>query len=370
MVTIGKEFEHGNYQNDQFFDDVPQPSADHIRVAAVSVDGGRTQLRQEDAGVGVHNPSWVETKVGCLQVLESGKHTTDPHPDLPKVFKDKAAVKHLVEGLKGTRKRQDPTPQKVVDAEQQHPSILQQHETSKQDTSYAPHVLKKLVIADIEHAESFGLAVYTKVHAYNLHTLERKAYLGDGDRKLWTMFEDNFRAEEWTPILDFVHAVEYAYDAAKILSATERQCWAIYIDYITHLWQGRPLTVIRRLNKATAELDSCKKNKSKEALSKIDTLKSIARYFQNNFSKMDYPTYRINGLPISSCHVESLIKQFNMRIKSSEKFWNKTSVKGVLKIKSSLLSNDSSWDMFWNNRFDRQLTAKRNYQKSALKLAA
>jgi len=212
--------------------------------------------------------------------------------------------------------------------------------------------------------------VYNKVHGYNLHTLEKKAYLGDGDRKLWTIFEDNFRAEEWTPILDFVHAVEYAYDAAKLLTVSEDQCWAVYIDFITHIWQGRPLTVIRRMNKAIDELDSCKKIKSKDLLNMIKALTTIRNYFKNNFTKMNYPSYRTNGLPISSCHVESLIKQFNMRIKSSAKFWNKTAVKGILKIKSSIFSNDNSWSKFWNNRYDQQLVAKRSYQKSELKMAA
>ncbi|MCX6005328.1 MAG: hypothetical protein NT082_06620 [Chloroflexi bacterium] len=347
MVTIGREFGQVNYQNDNFFDDMPKQDPATIRVAAISVDGGRTQLRQEDAGAGVHNPSWVETKVGCLQVLESCKHTADPHPDLPTIFKNKTSVQCIVEGIKGTRKTQTPVSAlEVIDSDHPQSDSVPQKESNKRDASYAPTVLKKLVIADIDHAESFGLAVYNKVHVCNLHTLERKAYLGDGDRKLWTIFEDNFRAEQWTPILDFVHAVEYAYEGAKLITATEDQCWAKYIDFITLLWQGKSLTVVRRLHKATDELKSSKKNKLKETVDKIDTLTSIANYFQHNISKMDYPTYRTNGLPISSCHVESLIKQFNIRIKSSEKFWNKTSVKGILKIKSSILSNDNSWNMF------------------------
>lgn len=371
MVTVGNEFEQRPYHHEHFFDELPQQEHNTIRVAAISVDGGRTQLRQEDAGAGVHNPSWVETKVGCLQILESSRHTTDPHPDLPRVFKEKAAMKHMVEGLKGTHAPREPVPLEALDTPHQPPGSVRRGEVSSPaPPSYAPKVIKKLVIADIDHAESFGAAVYTKVHGYGLHTFERKAYLSDGDRKLKTIFEDNFRAEQWTPILDFVHAVEYAHEAAQLITVTEEQCWAQYIEFVTLLWQGRPLTVIRRLDKAIVKLDSGKKGTSKEIRDKLDALKSIAAYFRNNHSKMNYPLYRIQGLPISSCHVESLIKQFNMRIKSSEKFWNKTSVKGVLKIKASLLSHDNSWDTFWNDRYDRQVTTKRKYQKSSLKMAA
>ena len=367
LVSIGTEYEQVHYHSDNFFDDLPPQPTDTTRVAAISVDGGRTQLRQEGAGVGVHNPSWAETKVGCLQVLESGTHVTDPHPDLPKVFKDKQSISHMVEGLKGKHAAHPRAPLEVIDPEQPHATHTRTEQTA---TSYAPKVLKKVVIADIDHAESFGSALYHKAHGYNLHTIEKKAYLGDGDRKLWTIFEDNFRAEQWVPILDFVHAVEYAHDAAKLLSASDKQCWAIYIDFVTHLWQGRPLTVIRRLKKAIHKLDSSSITKSASLTTKIKALTAITTYFKNNFNRMDYPNYRINGLPISSCHVESLIKQFNMRIKSSEKFWNKTSVKGVLKIKASIFSNDNSWNSFWNDRYDRQLSTRRTYKKSGLQLAA
>lgn len=80
---------------------------------------------------------------------------------------------------------------------------------------------------------------------------------------------------------------------------------------------------------------------------------------------MNYPEYRKLGLPITSCHVESLIKQFNLRIKSSEKFWNKTVVNGILKIKSSFLSDDNTWEEFWDNRYNEQIYSKRDYIKNA-----
>ena len=80
---------------------------------------------------------------------------------------------------------------------------------------------------------------------------------------------------------------------------------------------------------------------------------------------MDYRSYRKKGLPVSSCHVESLIKQLNIRVKSSDKFWNQSSLKGILKLKASLLSNDNSWQSFWNLRYERQSNSKRTYLKKA-----
>ncbi|OWK35587.1 hypothetical protein FRUB_08150 [Fimbriiglobus ruber] len=38
---------------------------------------------------------------------------------------------------------------------------------------------------------------------------------------------------------------------------------------------------------------------------------------------MNDPAYRAAGRPITSCHVESTIKQINQRVKGTEKLWRK-----------------------------------------------
>ena len=45
-------------------------------------------------------------------------------------------------------------------------------------------------------------------------------------------------------------------------------------------------------------------------------------YFQNNVSRMNYPAYRQQGLPTTSAHMESFVKEMNARVKGTEKFWN------------------------------------------------
>ena len=48
------------------------------------------------------------------------------------------------------------------------------------------------------------------------------------------------------------------------------------------------------------------------------------RYLRNNQSRMDYPRYRRAGLPVTSSLVESLIGEFNARVKGQDKYWNRT----------------------------------------------
>ena len=38
---------------------------------------------------------------------------------------------------------------------------------------------------------------------------------------------------------------------------------------------------------------------------------------------MNYPEYRRLGLPLTSSHIESTIKQIAARVKGSEKFWSR-----------------------------------------------
>lgn len=336
----------------------PEKSEMPIEVASISIDGGRAQIRDEDCGAGAHNPAWLETKVACMQILESKKNTEDPHPELPKIFLDRKSVKHMVEGLKRKSKSV------VSDNKEKNEKAINdlQHQTKETKNEYGPKVVKKYVVATVSEAEPFGILVYNKANQKQLHTAKRKAYLGDGDRKIWTIYEDNFKPDGWLPILDFVHAVEYAWDGAKLSTETESHCWNKYVESITNIWQGRVLAVMRKLDKTTEELEHSNKAKSKNIEDKVEKLKSIRGYFKNNYTKMNYPDYRTKGLPVSSCHVESLIKQFNLRIKSTEKFWNKSTLNGVLKIKSSIFSNDNSWQQFWDNRYESQAASKRSYQ--------
>lgn len=371
-VRISKEFDQqdreytaANWNREWVREEEIEP--DH--VACISIDGGRAQIREENCGPGVHNPSWTETKVACFQIIKSPEFNNDPHPELPKILQDKSSVKNIVEGVKRNdiKKNRDCNNR---DAQEDMDSENNPNKREEESNSGKPEIIKKYVFADIDDAESFGHSVYCKANQFKLYASKRKAFLGDGDRKIWTIFEDNFKADGWIPILDFIHVVEYAFEAARLFTNNEKLCWAKYIEFAVHIWQGRTLNVIRKLDKIIHEMETASKQKHEKLEDKITLLQSIKSYLQNNLSKMNYPLYRKMGLPIFSCHVESLIKQFNLRIKSSEKFWNKSSMKGIIKIKASLLSQDNSYRQFWNNRYDNQIRFKRHYYKSEAKLAA
>ena len=52
----------------------------------------------------------------------------------------------------------------------------------------------------------------------------------------------------------------------------------------------------------------------------------------NASDKLDYPRYRREGLPTTSSLIESQIKEFNARLKGSEKFWCESNAEAMLEL--------------------------------------
>ncbi len=69
---------------------------------------------------------------------------------------------------------------------------------------------------------------------------------------------------------------------------------------------------------------------------------------------MDYPAYRREGLPLTSSHIESTIKQINARIKGSEKFWKQDCGEALLQLRAESLSDSQPLDEFWHAWRDQQ----------------
>jgi hypothetical protein len=74
-------------------------------------------------------------------------------------------------------------------------------------------------------------------------------------------------------------------------------------------------------------------------------------YLRNNLSRMDYPRYRREGLPITSAHMESLVKEIGYRVKGTEKFWNDgPSAESILQIRAAALCDDDRLERHLRNR--------------------
>lgn len=138
--------------------------------------------------------------------------------------------------------------------------------------------------------------------------------------------------------------------------------WQRYVEWITWVWQGRVDRVIAAMAQQQAELGEPDAEEADNSPRKIIAV--ALTYLQNHKDQMRYPEYRQQGLPITSSYVESAVKQFNQRVKGTEKFWQETGAESILQARADYLSDDKPLTAFWKRREDSE-TGQRRYSIAA-----
>ncbi len=133
----------------------------------------------------------------------------------------------------------------------------------------------------------------------------------------WGVWERRF--SNFTPIVDFIHALSYVFQAA-MAGRSFAVGWEAYTDWIHALWAGQVERVIAGLTQRQVDLGVPTAEET-ETSPKMRVAEALT-YLQNQKERMRYGEYRKQGLPITSSHIESTIKQINQRVKGTEKFWS------------------------------------------------
>ena len=86
-------------------------------------------------------------------------------------------------------------------------------------------------------------------------------------------------------------------------------------------------------------------------------------------SRMNDPSYRQAGLPVTSSHIESTVKQINQRMKGSEKFWTESGGEALLQLRADQLCDTAPMQAFWVQRVQRA-SGTRTYARRTTSAAA
>jgi hypothetical protein len=286
-----------------------------IALAAVACDGGRMQTRLANAGPGVHDAHWRETKNAGFFRMRTRSHAVDPHPALPRCFAHREHMSHLLDG--------------VPEADQ---TLVALPASNASSEDWRPEVLFRTCLSSLCDSESFGPMMAAEADSRGLFAAERRAFLGDGQAYNWTIQKKHFPTFE--PIVDFIHPLEYLYEAARAIHREEQVAWETFQAWAELTWQGGVAKVLATLRDALAQLPA-------EEEDRRETVAVTLTYLANNQSRMDYPRYRQEGLPVSSAVIESLIKEINYRVKGTEKFWNDDQRgEAILYVRAALLCHD------------------------------
>lgn len=299
-------------------------------VAVVSCDGGRIRTRAPDAPPGVHDAAWRETKNASFERMSApATAETDPCPRLPDTFRRVAHVAKIAEmaAFAGVCPNSSETPPPIYEG---------------------PKRVLRTCISSMTCSDGFGEQMRREAHRRRFPEARRRVFLGDGLAWNWSIWQAHFPT--FTPVLDFIHAVQYAYAAAAAWEANGPACWRRYLTLAEALWQGRVDDVIAEI-RSELMARGVAENAEVPEDDPLRPLADAARYFKNNRKRMNYPQYRREGLPITSSPMESLIKQINHRVKGTEMFWlQPAGAEAILQIRAASLSEDGRLQDYLRHR--------------------
>jgi hypothetical protein len=324
-------------------------------VAVVMLDGGRAQVRASEAATGVHEPAWTETKVANLSTYTNINFKEDPQPEPPEKFLDTPQVIQLVKEMKGfSGAKRGEERQKAA-----RPKTPAAPEAKKERTT--PERKVRTVVATTGGCEQFGPMVAAEAMRRGFYGAGKKAALGDGSLWIWRIVE--LHLVGFVPILDFLHLLGHLFSAAHAAFKGEvEKAWKLYVKLLKLAWGGKIEELENELRKHALRV-----GKPPEKCSDDDPRKILARaidYIDKNRNKMDYPRYRRQGLPISSAPVESLIKEMNLRVKGTEKFWIREGLEAILQVRAAHLSEDGRAEALFAKRPLGRAAGKNLFRRS------
>ena len=313
-------------------------------LAVVEVDGGRLGTRQPGCGPGVHQVQHKEDKVACLISMASQEHDPDPQPEPPPSFVDPRRVQRLVQQVKSQSPLRDEADDDAAVAPPPSP-----RPGAAEPWSGAPRPVLRTCVASTTTSREFGPMVAAEAQRRAFYEAPRAAFVADGLKYNWTIWRGYFR--DFEPITDFLHVVCYVYLAAYAVGGEEAGRWARYLRWLRACWQGQGGDVLDELAAAAEHLGPLAEGEAVEDRNPRRVLREALVYLSNNRARMDYPRYRRAGLPVTSSLVESLVGEFNARVKGPQKSWNRPAgAEPILQVRAAVLSEDDRLARYFAQR--------------------
>lgn len=328
---VGRELAERRDLDPKSDDALAKRPAEPPPLAVVECDGGRIRCRQPGQGPGVHleGTGWRENKNACLIRATHQTFDHDPQPEPPACFLDPQHVAQLAETaappVAATEPRDDPRSDDEAPALPDEPA------------DWRPQRLVRTVLSSLADPRAFGRQMQREARRRRFDEAQAKVYLGDGLPWNWSIWKTHFG--DYTPILDFIHALSYLFATARAVHAAAEDAWAQYEAWMRGAWRGEIEQVLEELSAWQTRLGLPPEAAGEDDPRRV--LASTIGYLTNNRRRMDYAEYRRQGLPVTTAWMESLVKEINYRVKGTEMFWNDPEgAEAILQVRAAALSDD------------------------------
>jgi hypothetical protein len=309
-----------------------------LAAKALSEDWGRElDGKQVQRWSGALGRQALAQQNAAVLAMQQGRHPPEPANDPPLLVIE-------VDGGRWQSKDKNPDTQsrwredKVCAVASYLPGDGKDQEPQRLVTTY---------VATVGDAGDFGPLCRLEAERRGLRGAEQVLALSDGGNWTDPLYENQFRS--YARIIDWRHAQSHLWDCARAYAGEKpAQVPKLARGLESWLWNGKVKKVIGRLAEWSRQLGPPRKPDGPEHPRRV--LHRNVGYFTGHQDHMDYPAYRARGWPIGSGVVEAGVKQFNKRIKGTERFWREAGIEPVAVLRSLWLSQDDRWSRHWSTR--------------------
>ena len=321
-------------------------------IVCVMCDGGRYQLLDRSVGSSGHRSArkgehWKESRIGLLLSMSGEQHDSDPQPTLPTELRHEAMADKLSD-IGKTGSKLD-LPEETAAAEE--PSAAASNGLP------GPTLEHRNVVASRQSWEAFGPLLASQAWYRGFAASSRKVFVSDGSATIEKLQQIHF--SHYTSVLDILHALSYGLAAARAVSSDEASAEEKYDSWAAKIWEGRVDIVIDELSAYGRKFGPPPVDTSSHDPREV--IRRARVYYENHACRMDYPSYRREGFPLTSSLMESMVKQVSRRVKGTEKYWSSPGGEAILRLCGEYLSDNEPMRAYWEQR-SRQAPGTRVYR--------
>lgn len=192
---------------------------------------------------------------------------------------------------------------------------------------------QKQMIWGREAPEEFAASLWRLAMQCGYGPAEEKLFASDGGAWCWDIHARYF--SDATGILDWYHASEHVWTAAKVVSPQSPATWAD--EALTPLHDGGGAALIEWLRTQLAS----RRGRPREAI------QQLLSYVTDKQHHMNYPAAKAHGWQIGSGMIESTCKQLvGQRLKGPGMHWSEPGALAITALRATDLNGH--WNSFWN----------------------